>query len=74
MENILIVISSAILVPIIGLFSLWIKQHYETKKQRIKDSKKLEIIIDCLNVLVEHTDIKQEVKDKIASNIKNLGK
>lgn len=74
MENILIVISSAILVPIIGLFSLWIKQHYETKKQRVQDSKKLEVIIDCLNVLVEHTDIKQEVKDKIAKNIKNLGK
>lgn len=72
MENILIVISSAILVPIIGLFSLWIKQHYETKKQRIKDTKKIEVIIDCLEVLVNSTDINQEVKDKISKNIKNI--
>lgn len=74
MENILIIFGSSILVPILALFSLWIKQHYDSKKQNKHNNEKVDSMIDCLKIIIEHGQFSQEVKDKISKKFKDLEK
>lgn len=66
------VIGTAILVPLVSFFSLWVKEHYKTKRLAKQESKKLDTLIECFDLYVQNNGVNQEIKDKIKTKIEKL--
>lgn len=77
--EIIAVISTAIIIPIISFLTLWVKQHYATKKSNNDLAKKLEKLYNQTNTLIEVFDIyaqnngiPPEIKKIISNKIKDM--